>query len=366
MEVDSLLETEFSLTDEPSAAFALPLATASQRVSMPRPSPAAAGSLEQWLRASQGFQNQLGDAVRIAGELVEPSRYNVQVLVVWMRALVLGRGSAGCADTLALLAKLLGPPWEGLELPPPDNIDKRRRRWARQIDSVFDEIYDHLAREGEAFERLGRAGQAGTPPFSELCAWPSLVAGVDTAIQARDLRVGRWSAVREVLLVRAEHPASTGSGVPQGEGPVAAEGGCLPAGVAAAAEPMSAESELDCAAVEPLRQATDRSGHATLRVSARYEELERRLASFTQLLQGKQFEKASLVARDLQEQLDAFDVAAFFPDLFAGYFEASAQYAEEIALFLDRQPGLRSQSLLRLYQTDLDRFLASEKEPTSR
>ncbi len=365
MNIERLLQESFSLRDGLSAHCAQRLGTASQLLDTPVP-PLRAASVEEGRKARHAFRRGMAEAVRLAAALIEESAYDLQVFVVLLRGLVLAEGDAGCGSALALLEKLLGEPWQGLEraLHGADEAPatKSRRRWARQLDAVFDQIYDHLARRAaEASE--GRVSPELEP--DELARWPARVERLGHQLEARDLRAGRWDAARDLLVHHAAalEPSSVEAPAVAASQPAAADQEAAGGGAAAAPPPR--------APAEPARVAVSSRGapepthptaapeRATVRVSARYWELSRRLVVFAELLEHEQFEKASLVASQLQAEIDSFDVAAFFPDLFADYFEASAQYAEELSMHAEQPPGLRTQSLLRLLQTDLERFVGS-------
>jgi hypothetical protein len=92
-------------------------------------------------------------------------------------------------------------------------------------------------------------------------------------------------------------------------------------------------------------------------VSPRCWELERRLAAFDALLARGEYEKAGIVESDLRESLEHFDVAAYFPGLFARYFEGCAAHAERLARHRPDPGALRALALSSLYRTDIERFL---------
>jgi hypothetical protein len=94
---------------------------------------------------------------------------------------------------------------------------------------------------------------------------------------------------------------------------------------------------------------------ALLEVSPRFWELSQRLAAFRVLLERRELDKARIVAHELGEVLAHFDVASFFPGLFASYFELSARHAD--ALSGPELDPVRRANLAQLYRTDLSRFL---------
>ena len=367
MEIDDLLSQQFDVSDalEPSGRAAL--ASACQQLDRAparrslRPAEAARIDGERLVALRQ--------ALTVTRELVTPSHFDLQVLAVLMRLAVEVHGVNGVRATLSMIVKLLDQSWGELarsrELASNQERDKLDRRRGNYLDAVFEQIYFWLARERE--RAAAELGQAFAP---DRAAWLALVEGVDTSLARSSSKVSRWGATREALEACLRVPAA-GRAVDEGAGSaagvaataagvattsgvaptagVASTAGVAPAAAGLVATPVSAAPPSASPSVAPGGPS------ALLEVSARFWELQRRLGAFGALLDSGQFEKARIAARDLSQALERFDVASYFPSLFAGYFELSARYAE--ALTGPELDSVRSSALAELYRTDLTRFL---------
>ena len=294
---------------------------------------------------------RIAESLRISEGLIEPSSFDLSVMTLYMRATVEYSGIVGCLFALQLLLKLLGEPWRGLEEPAAADAEqalrrerreaRSRRRWSGLLDAVFEQMFTRLSRAPEELRSE-----------SEVVAsdWAALRADLAAKLSERGLRPSRWEAIAQMLddLSRHQHP-------PEDEAmDEAAEG----AGDDASGGRPSEDGA--CAAVEApnpkVEGATVRE--VCLRVSPQFALLQARLAAFASLLQARQYLRASLIAEDIQSTLDSFDVAAHFPGLFAEFFVGCADHAGELSQFGSGSGDPRWQALTRLYQTDLERFLA--------
>lgn len=174
------------------------------------------------------------------------------------------------------------------------------------------------------------------------------------ALERRRLTPRRWSDVSALLRDLEQSAAPAEDERPESE--TANELETTPMEVPAVSEVYATSA----AASEAPRSGTHRlvvEGEATLRVSPQFVLLTQRLSAFSELLRDRQYARASLVAVDLQRTLESFDVAAYFPDLFAEFFVGCAEHAAELAQFGASPDDPGWHALNRLYQTDLPRFL---------
>jgi hypothetical protein len=186
--------------------------------------------------------------------------------------------------------------------------------------------------------------------------WPEALDGIERGLRVSALPSGRFDAVGRVLRELAQL-ASPVVGV--ADTPFAAATpapAALAEGAASAGDPGGPRVRLDAGVAGGAAPART-SLSAELRVSEHFWELQRRLSAFDVLLANGEFEKAGIVESDLRESLEHFDVAAFFPGLFARYFERCAEHATALAQHRPEPSALRTSALSRLYRTDLERFL---------
>lgn len=347
------LPSGFQLRDQLDARSAEPLGSASQAldIALPLDSPnPSRAELERAAKARAERARQLNLALEAALPLVERSGYDIQALTVVLRLLVEAEGVGGIRDGLDVLGRMLNEGSSGLVASLADKAARDReklvRKWGRYLDAVFEQMYSWLARARERDVR-GLAGAVA----EAAAGWPEALDGIERGLRASALPSGRFEAVGRALreLSQLASPALVGTDA-------AAEppGAVVEAG-AGAADPVGGRAEGGVPAV--VAESARASSSAELRVSERFWELQRRLSAFDVLLANGEFEKAGIVESDLRESLEHFDVAAFFPALFARYFESCAEHATALARHRPEASALRSSALSRLYRTDLERFL---------
>lgn len=365
MQTEDLLSTDFSITDALAATHRGSLSRASQLLDSPFPRPVAGGSPEERAQALHERQEGISEAQRIALSLVEPSQYDIQVLIVLARSIIKTQEVPGFFLGLALVAKIVSEPWDGLinkEIPQ-EKQDRAFKKYSSFIEGFFDQLYDEIAylsessEEAVAFdvESLGADGERTWQ------SWNELLTHVEERLESRGLRRARWESLKariEDLLPKA--PPATGASAKVGEGSVGDGSVDLPSSETSE-ESMPSDgpekaSQETTGSIPPVSQERG-ARSATLRVSPGFWDLMERLRAFDWCLRHKEFEKASLIALDLEQRLNNFEVAGFFPELFAEYFVGTAAYSAELRASAGGQDDVRLQSLKRLYETDLVRFL---------
>ncbi|HTV23322.1 MAG TPA: hypothetical protein VMG12_31755 [Polyangiaceae bacterium] len=384
------LPSGFTLGDGLDARSAEQLASLAQvleRALPLEPAHPSAAARERSAKARAERARQLSAALEQALPLLEASRFDIQVLAVLLRLRIEADGLAGGLDALDVLARTSNEAWsalsEALAAKPPGERDKQRRKWARYVDAVFEQLYSWLARERERDERglaLAIAEAASR--------WSVALEGIERGLAAVALPVARFDGVEQgvrdlaraaEVLLAAEARASEAAAARAGDGAGRAAGGARrvsevpaargsvrPAPLVEPANDLRHDGRVSVEAAGALgERAWDAGASAELRVSSRFWELERRLAAFDALLARGEYEKAGIVEADLRESLEHFDVAAYFPGLFARYFEGCAAHAERLARHRPDSGALRASALTRLYRTDLERFLEL-REPSSK
>ena len=349
----------FELTDSLSSEHALSLGTAAVRLGQP------------------GQAAQVGE---LCTSLLEPSAYNLQVVVVLLRATVEEHGVPGATRVLEGIIQLLAEHWGGLgeeaaQGSQPELVEKRRLKRSQYFDSVLEQIYDWLSRTEQQ-----RGGVAlGAELRAQGVDWSALCDRVRAALESRGLRVGRLSAMAELLRALSSSNVTLNTAAAlSGDNPEAsavAASGSAALGSAAGPAPSDAgdaalasasggsiavNSSVSTGGALAAEEAT-----VTLRVSARYRELEQSLAAFQKVLSKKEFTKARLIAEDIKERIENFDVVQHFPGLFGDYFLGIARHSRELYERSGNVDEPQWSALRRLYQTDPARFLAAE-EPHGR
>ncbi len=352
MDLDALLTQPFAVSDTLDASSRAALASACQPLDIP-PARPSLGTAE-FARVEAARRKALGTALTGAFELVESSRFDLQVLTVLMRLLIEVDGLQGARGALRLLCKLLENGWgdldhasAGLAAADRERVDRRRGGY---VDAVFQQLYFWLAREQDrAAPALAGAAARDT------AEWTALLGEVDARLMASTLRVSSWEHPRQALssILRPEREVRSGDAAASGEASPTSQASAQ--GAATESAPGALEQPAH-AAPAPSPRNVSGAPTAVLEVSARFWELQQRLAAFAELVSSGQFEKAAIVLQDLQQTLEHFDVAAHFPGLFADFFELSARHAEPLSR--RREPAsARSSALAQLYRTDVTRFI---------
>lgn len=351
MSLDDLLPPDVSVQDALDPSHGEQLATACQALDLPVPPPEGtpgAGSPERLARARAERQRRLTEALASTLPLVKSSGHDIQTLAVAMRLSIEANGLTGSEQALSVLGQMLNRGWSGLarlssQLPQGDR-EKQQRKWGRYLDAVFEQLYLWLAREHE------REPEATCASLQQAAAaWQTLLSDIERGLDGAGVRLARYESARQLLEQLCRPPAAA---APAREAPTvqpttsdAGEGASEPSAEQGAAGPGQSP---------PV---------ALLQVSAHFGELQQRLAAFARLLERREYEKAGIVAADLRETLEHFDVARYFPALFARYFECCAENARQLAEHRPDEGALRSSALSSLYRTDLTRFMELRATP---
>lgn len=104
--------------------------------------------------------------------------------------------------------------------------------------------------------------------------------------------------------------------------------------------------------------AAPRGDALELPISSRFRELLQKLEVFERLVQERRYERAAIVALDLQQTIEAFDPRLFFPKLFSAYTRLRAEHVAELSPYYDEMNSRRMASLIDFYNVDLDAFAA--------
>lgn len=296
-------------------------------------------------------------ALAIAESLIQPCNFDLSVLSIYMRAKTEVEGLLGVRFCLALTTRMLGQPWETLEreltaldaVGEQDQRVRTRNRWLAQLETVLDQLYTWCAMHPAEVHDA----RPGTDEV-QLPDWSDIHRDLAAALERRKLTPRRWMDVRALLddLARGVDTHEAAETAPPSS---LHEPKSRPLDAPARPEPDTASAGSDAPSSGTHSMLVE--GVASVRVSPQFVQLQQRLAAFGELLREGQYARASLVAADLQRTLEHFDVASYFPDLFAEFFVGSAEHAAELAQFGSSLDDPRWRALHRLYQTDLDRFL---------
>lgn len=83
----------------------------------------------------------------------------------------------------------------------------------------------------------------------------------------------------------------------------------------------------------------------------------KKIRAFETLVEAKRFERAAMVADDIQSAVENFDPRKYFPSLFAEFYADLVQNFEQISAFWARRESADWAVLQQLYDVDLDTFV---------
>ena len=119
-------------------------------------------------------------------------------------------------------------------------------------------------------------------------------------------------------------------------------------------EAFVASSDPEAAAAEEARRA--RAAAATLPVSPELGGFIRKLRAFEILTDRGDFQRAAIVAEDVQRTVERFDPKSYLPAVLAPFFSTMAAHSRDLAPHLRDPESPVRKSLVELYRVDLDAF----------
>lgn len=99
------------------------------------------------------------------------------------------------------------------------------------------------------------------------------------------------------------------------------------------------------------------SGRVTLACSHKFVELCRKLRAFEELIVRRRYDKAALVAADLQTLIGSFDPRAYFPELFADFAALYSENIDTLSGFMDNRESPGWSAMDQFYRVDLEAFV---------
>ena len=83
----------------------------------------------------------------------------------------------------------------------------------------------------------------------------------------------------------------------------------------------------------------------------------KKIQAFETLVKAKRFERAAMVADDIQSAVENFDPRKYFPSLFAEFYADLVGNFDQISSFWARRDTADWAVLQQLYDVDLDTFV---------
>ena len=277
-------------------------------------------------------QDHVERAADLAEEALAEGLLDIRLLVVVFCAAFLEGGLATLPAVMEAVERSVG---ENLGAIGP--TEKKQSHFDKRIAWLFDRIADQLSyHERAASER-----------------WTAWTDGVDVET------VAHAAALAAQLARGLSREAYTSA--PRAVGRLAS---ALKARAETMRAPVAQESKAATEAPPPLQTTSKipdqlESGRATLAVSHEFIDLCHRLRAFEALVQKGRYEKAAVVAADLQRIVGEFDPRRYFPELFSGFAALYSQHIETISRYIDQRESPAWNALDQFYRVDLKTYVDS-------
>ncbi len=210
-----------------------------------------------------------------------------------------------------------------------DNMTSTLNYWQTQGSEAFQSWIDEATRESleetiESLQRLHELPEEHLSPDVVNVQLPKLtqiLRGIQKSLPSRDEATESMDD-NEATAGPSEAPQPT----PDSKGRAASTPGALPAAMHGE---MSAELAM----------------------------LLKKIQAFETLVEAKRFERAAMVADDIQSAVENFDPRKYFPSLFADFYADLVQNFDQISSFWARRDSADWAVLQQLYDVDLDTFV---------
>ncbi|RME73466.1 MAG: hypothetical protein D6776_07020 [Planctomycetota bacterium] len=286
------------------------------------------------------------EAAEATAAVLRERRYDIRLIGYFLYGVFLEQGTAAIAPIFETLGSLLTDSWEQigperkkerhaqngllwfltrLHAQLQHEQDRDTEQWRRWVEQTSVEQAEAIGERIEALRRvLGETIEA--PKVLELLP-----------------KLGTWARGFHRLVYdeaeRREAAAAEPEPEPEPEvAPAASSGDAAPAAAAAGA------------AVVPGASGPQVAGSVLL------QELIAKLAAFERLVDAGAFERAAVVAADVNERIESFDPRRYFPALFATYYRKLSEHVDELEPHLEDRDTLRWQAMDQHYRVDLDAF----------
>ena len=104
------------------------------------------------------------------------------------------------------------------------------------------------------------------------------------------------------------------------------------------------------------------SPNVELSVSPRFTELQEKLKAFEMLVEQKRFDRAALVADDVNQLISSFDPREYFPALFAGFAAKLNAHIGDIGTHWADKESLAWNTMAQFYRVDLAAFCKEQTD----
>lgn len=298
--------------------------------------------------ADRVFKGALTEAAAGAADFLKAGVYDIRIVCYYLLGALAADGPAGIAPLFGHLADRLTDSWDAL-----GPAERKERRVRQSVAWLLEMIHTGLSQ--------GMDDDAQREAWIDAGDIPALEAAEGEARRLGARLAELWAAPNDDLLLplngarRAvdELRQDLVSLLPREDAAAAARAPehARPTPIAAAPEPAPIP---EAAAAPPAAP-----GHASLPRVEGSEALARLLAklkAFDALARRGDFDRAAVVADDINEIVANFDPRVYLPALFSGYYSVLGEHIDEIASFWAERDSMRWEVLRNLYVVDLGAF----------
>ncbi len=297
-------------------------------------------------------KEQLSKAVEIIESSLEEKRLDIRLINYYFHACIAKDGLLSMSEIFSLLHTLLDEHWENLS-----PATKRERhtqnslKWffSRQLKTLEGINRSHLKKDFGPYNRYTEGFDSNT--ITEI------VHAADTLRQTLLDKMSDASLANQVLhiskaireLERIQPESNEEEEIEEMEESAPAEKSPR---FFFSSKKKAKEVKKQSASVETER--TSSIPPSALEPSAALEAFYKKIQAFKALIERGDYQKAAVIAEDIDKQLENFDPVIFFPKLFVEYYSMYAKNASQI----DERRDFGSLKLLqKLYDADLDAFV---------
>lgn len=263
---------------------------------------------------------------------VDEGIYDIRLIGIHLFGVFWRQGPSVTNDAIAALHAFVSNRWEALQ---PEN--KRQRNTASAVVSLLENMLQTI----QYWKTQGSAEfsawlQSETPDSLDQMALTlqSLEADLRERLESDRCSEPIARLIQVARQMRASIPAQTVD------------------------EPEIEDGVMSEATVEPA-QAPEKSAESPIggTKSPELASLLKKLEAFNALVAKQRFERAAMVADDIQSSVENFDPRKYFPALFAPFYTGLSENFEQISAFWARRESGEWQVLQQLYEVDLDNFV---------
>lgn len=299
------------------------------------------------------LEHQFPEAAAKIEELFAERVFDLRLVSYYLFDHFMREGLIGLGEAFDVYASILTKNWEAFG--PAKNKEQQAARslaWFfktlnKQLtrhEQLEDEVYrSWLTTPAEKVEALSERAQAFFSALTERVS--------DDEIKASYSRAARWLA-DFVSLARSRSELVAVEALEQARTMAKPERD--------AAEPRAKPAAKTRAKAAPPAPEPEEPGALKVEGSPLMARLIQKLAAFELLVEQGQYDKAALIAADVEDELGSFQAPLYFPSVFSTYTRLMSRHIEQIARHWEHKDTLTWQAMRKHYEVDMEGFIAPD------